>query len=112
MKKIEAIIQPFQLRDVMTALADAGVEGMTVTDSQGQGGKKGRTEVYRGNEYRVDLLPQLKVEVVSSDRDAEEIVETISKAARSGNIGDGKIFVYTVEGAIRIRNGAIGEAAI
>jgi nitrogen regulatory protein P-II 1 len=112
MKKIEAIIQPFKLEEVKEALKTIGVDGMTITEVRGHGRQKGHKEVYRGQEYTVDLLPKVKVELVVSASRADEIVATIAKAARSGKIGDGKIFVLPVEDAIRIRNDDHGEAAL
>ncbi|WP_265571073.1 P-II family nitrogen regulator [Sphingomicrobium nitratireducens] len=105
MKKIEAIIKPFKLDDVKDALADAGVSGLTVTEVKGFGRQKGHTELYRGAEYVVDFLPKVKVEVVVEDDQAHRVVEAIEHAARTGRIGDGKIFVSPVEEAIRIRTG-------
>src|SRR5438093_13645228 len=112
MKKIEAIIQPFKLEDVKEALKNIGIDGMTITEVRGHGRQKGHKEVYRGQEYNVDLLPKVKFELVVTDARFEEVLETITNAARSGKIGDGKIFVYDVAEAIRIRNGDRGEAAI
>jgi nitrogen regulatory protein P-II 1 len=112
MKKIEAVIQPFRLDDVKDALIKIGVEGMTVSEVRGHGRQKGHTEVYRGAEYRVDLLPKVKLEMVVRDSLANAVVETITTAARTGKIGDGKIFVTAVENAIRIRNGDRGESAL
>ncbi|MBI4893107.1 MAG: P-II family nitrogen regulator [Acidobacteria bacterium] len=112
MKKIEAIIQPFKLEDVKEALKGIGVDGMTITEVRGHGRQKGHKEVYRGQEYQVDLLPKVKVELVVPAARAEEIVKTICEAARSGKIGDGKIFVLPVEEAIRIRNDDRGETAL
>jgi nitrogen regulatory protein P-II 1 len=112
MKKIEAIIQPFKLEEVKDALKAIGIDGMTIYEVRGHGRQKGHKEVYRGQEYNVDLLPKMKIEmVVSSDR-AEEVLRTLSAAARTGKIGDGKIFVYDVAEAIRIRNDDRGEAAL
>ena len=112
MYKIDAIIQPFKSEAVRTALQEAGVDGMTVTDVRGHGRQKGHTETYRGQEYRVDYLPKVKIEmVVPSDR-KDEVINVIVQAARTGQIGDGKIFVYDVGDAIRIRNDDRGEAAI
>jgi nitrogen regulatory protein P-II 1 len=112
MKKIEAIIQPFKLEEVKEALKAIGIDGMTISDVRGHGRQKGRREVYRGQEYNVDLLPKVKLElVVPSDR-SEEVLRTLSSAARTGKIGDGKIFVYDVAEAIRIRNDDRGESAI
>jgi nitrogen regulatory protein P-II 1 len=112
MKKIEAIIQPFKLEPVKEALHTISVEGMTVTEVKGFGRQKGIREVYRGMEYRVDFLPKVKIEVISSDDKAQAIVETIMKAARTGRIGDGKIFVYPVAEVVRIRTGETGNDAI
>src|SRR3982750_1820790 len=104
MKKIEAIIQPFKLDDVKEALKAIGIDGMTITEVRGHGRQKGHKEVYRGHEYNVDLLPKLKVELVVPSARSEEVIATLLSAARTGNIGDGKIFVYDVAEAIRIRN--------
>ena len=112
MKKIEAIIQPFKLEDVKEALKNIGIDGMTISEVRGHGRQKGHREVYRGQEYNVDLLPKVKFELVVADTRLEEVVDTIGQAARSGKIGDGKIFVYDVAEAIRIRNNDRGEAAI
>lgn len=112
MKKIEAIIKPFKLDDVREALTDIGITGMTVTEVKGFGRQRGHTEVYRGAEYAVDFLPKVKVEIVLADEMAERAIETIVEIARSGKIGDGKIFVSPVEEVIRIRTGETGEAAI
>src|SRR5271166_4067914 len=103
MKKIEAIIKPFKLEEVKDALAEIGVEGMTVSEVKGFGRQKGQTEVYRGSEYVVDFLPKIKLEIVLTDDKLDEATQTIVKAARTGKIGDGKIFVLPVEEAIRIR---------
>ncbi|HWD98016.1 MAG TPA: P-II family nitrogen regulator [Bryobacteraceae bacterium] len=112
MKKIEAIIQPFKLEDVKEALKNIGIDGMTISEVRGHGRQKGHREVYRGQEYNVDLLPKVKFELVVADTRLEEVVDTIGQAARSGKIGDGKIFVYDVAEAVRIRNNDRGEAAI
>ena len=112
MKKIEAIIKPFKLDDVREALTDIGITGMTVTEVKGFGRQKGHTEIYRGAEYAVDFLPKIKLEWVLSDDQVERAVEVIIEAARSGKIGDGKIFVLPVEEAIRIRTGETSDAAI
>jgi nitrogen regulatory protein P-II 1 len=112
MKKIEAIIQPFKLDEVKEALAGIGVDGMTISEVRGHGRQKGHKEVYRGREYTVDLLPKLKIEVVVSDTRCEELLTTLTTAARTGKIGDGKIFVYDVAEAIRIRNDDRGDAAL
>ncbi|RKW26824.1 MAG: P-II family nitrogen regulator [Kingella sp. (in: b-proteobacteria)] len=112
MKKIEAVIKPFKLDDVREALTEIGITGMTVTEVRGFGRQKGHTEIYRGAEYAVDFLPKVKLEIVVADSMAERVVETIAEAARSGKIGDGKIFVLPVEEAHRIRTGETGEAAV
>lgn len=112
MKLIVAIIKPFKLDDVREALADVGVNGLTVTEVKGFGRQKGHTELYRGAEYVVDFLPKLKIEAVVADDILEQAIEAIRKAAYTGKIGDGKIFVYEVEQAIRIRTGEMGEDAV
>ena len=112
MKKIEAIIKPFKLDDVREALSEIGITGMTVTEVKGFGRQKGHTELYRGAEYVVDFLPKVKLEVVVKEDQLERCIEAISKAARTGKIGDGKIFVYPVEQVIRIRTGESGPDAI
>ena len=105
-------VQPFKLDDVKDALVAIGVDGMTISDVRGHGRQKGHSEMYRGQEYNVDLLPKVKVEVVIADARAEEVLATLAAAARTGKIGDGKVFVYEVAQAIRIRNGDQGDAAI
>ena len=112
MKKIEAIIKPFKLDEVKEALQEVGVQGITVTEAKGFGRQKGHTELYRGAEYVVDFLPKVKIEIVVSEARMEASVEAIQKAARTGRIGDGKIFVLNVEEAIRIRTGETGADAI
>src|SRR5215475_12534251 len=112
MKKIEAIIQPFKLDEVKEALKAIGVDGLTITEVRGHGRQKGHKEVYRGMEYDVDLLPKVKIETVIPDSRLNEITQTISAAARTGKIGDGKIFIYDVLDAIRIRNDDTGEMAL
>jgi nitrogen regulatory protein P-II 1 len=112
MKKIEAIIQPHKLDEVKDALLGIGVDGMTVSEVRGHGRQKGHTETYRGQEYKVDLLPKVKIELVVTSARADEIVRTLSTAARSGKVGDGKVFVTDVLDAIRIRNDDRGEAAL
>ena len=112
MKRIEAIIQPHKLEDAKEALKGIGVDGMTVTEVRGHGRQKGHTEVYRGMEYKVDLLPKIKIEMVNADARSEEVIRTLVAAARTGKIGDGKIFVYQVADAIRIRNDDRGESAL
>lgn len=112
MKLVTAIIKPFKLDDVREALSAAGVHGMTVTEAKGFGRQKGHTEMYRGAEYAVDFLPKSKVEVAVSDAQVEAVIEAISEASRTGKVGDGKIFVQSLEQAIRIRTGETGEDAI
>lgn len=112
MKKIEAIIQPFKLEEVKEALKAIGVDGMTITEVRGHGRQKGHKEVYRGHEYTVDLLPKVKVEMVVNSSRLEEVLKAVTTSARTGKIGDGKIFVYDVAEAIRIRNDDRGEAAL
>ena len=112
MKKIEAIIKPFKLDEVKEALHEIGLQGITVTEAKGFGRQKGHTELYRGAEYVVDFLPKVKVEVVLNDQAIDAAVEAIRKAAQTGRIGDGKIFVSTVEAAVRIRTGETGPDAI
>jgi nitrogen regulatory protein PII len=112
MKKIEAIIKPFKLEDVKEALSGLGVEGMTVSEVKGFGRQKGHTEIYRGSEYTVDFLPKIKLEVVLADSQVTGAVDAIVKAAKTGKIGDGKVFVSTIENAIRIRTEETGEQAV
>jgi nitrogen regulatory protein P-II 1 len=112
MKKIEAVVKPFKLDEVREALSEIGVTGLTVTEVKGFGRQKGHTELYRGAEYVVDFLPKVKVEVVVADKLADQAIEAIVKSARTGKIGDGKIFVTTVEQVIRIRTGETDEAAV
>ncbi|MCL5099455.1 MAG: P-II family nitrogen regulator [Candidatus Omnitrophica bacterium] len=112
MKKIEAIIKPFKLEDVKEALAGVGLEGMTVSEVKGFGRQKGHTEIYRGSEYTVDFLPKIKIEVVLADHLIAPAVEAIVKSAKTGKIGDGKVFVSPVEDVIRIRTGETGEQAL
>ena len=112
MKKIEAIIQPFKLDEVKEALKAIGIDGMTITDVRGHGRQKGHKEIYRGQEYNVDLLPKVKLEMVVPVGRLEEVLRTLTSAARTGKIGDGKIFVYDVAEAIRIRNNDRGDAAL
>jgi nitrogen regulatory protein P-II 1 len=112
MKKIDAVIQPHKLDDVKEALIAIGIDGMTISEVRGHGRQKGHTEVYRGAEYVVDLIPKVRLELVVPDSRIDEIVGVIGRAARTGKIGDGKIFVFTVEDAIRIRNGEHGESAL
>ena len=112
MKKVEAIIKPFKLDEVREALSEIGVSGLTVTEVKGFGRQKGHTELYRGAEYVVDFIPKAKVEVVVADGLLERAIEAVVKAARTGKIGDGKIFVTDVEQVVRIRTGESGEAAV
>jgi nitrogen regulatory protein P-II 1 len=112
MKKIEAIIRHFKLEDIKTALADCGVEGMTITEVKGFGRQKGHTEMYRGNEYAIDFVPKVKVEVVVPDENVQSVIETIMEKAQTGQMGDGKIFVSDLEEAIRIRTGERGRDAV
>ncbi|HEY4719935.1 MAG: P-II family nitrogen regulator [Candidatus Methylomirabilales bacterium] len=112
MKKIEAIIKPFKLDEVKNALAEIGIQGLTISEVKGFGRQKGHTELYRGAEYTIDFLPKVKVEVVVADSKSEQVVETIQAAAKTGRIGDGKIFIIPCEEAVRIRTGERGEEAI
>jgi nitrogen regulatory protein PII len=112
MKKIEAIIKPFKLEEVKDALADLGIEGMTVSEVKGFGRQKGHTEIYRGSEYTVDFLPKIKIEVVLAEDVVEKAATAIVKAAKTGKIGDGKVFISPVEEAIRIRTDETGEKAV
>ena len=112
MKLIVAVIKPFKLEEVKEALSAAGIEGMTVTEVKGFGRQKGHTEIYRGSEYTVDFLPKVKIEVAVSDEVAGKAIEAISKGAKTGKIGDGKIFVVPLEEVIRIRTGEHGESAV
>ena len=112
MKKIEAVIKPFKLDEVREALSEIGVSGLTVTEVKGFGRQKGHTELYRGAEYVVDFLPKIKLEVGVDDGLAERVIEAITRAANTGKVGDGKIFVYDLEGAIRIRTGQTGPEAL
>jgi nitrogen regulatory protein P-II 1 len=112
MKKIEAIIKPFKLEEVKDALGEIGIEGMTVTEVKGFGRQKGHTEIYRGSEYTVDFLPKIKLEIVIPDEKLDEAVEAIVKTAKTGKIGDGKVFVSTIDEAVRIRTEEKGTAAV
>ena len=112
MKKIEAVIQPHKLDEVKEALKGIGVDGMTITEVRGHGRQKGHKEVYRGMEYQVDLLPKVKLEMVIANNRLDEVIATITKSARTGKIGDGKIFVFDVADAVRIRNDERGESAL
>lgn len=112
MKKIEAIIQPFKIDEVKAALMGIGIDGMTISEVRGHGRQKGHTEVYRGQEYNVDLLPKVRVEMVVSAARSDEVVKALGDAARTGKIGDGKIFIYEVAEVVPIRNGDRGESAL
>ena len=112
MKRVEAVIKPFKLEDVKDALAEIGITGMTVSDVKGYGRQKGHSELYRGAEYVVDFLPKIKMEMIVDDKDVEQVTSTIVEAARTGKIGDGKIFVSDIEKVIRIRTGETGIEAI
>jgi nitrogen regulatory protein P-II 1 len=112
MKKIEAIIQPHKVEDVKEGLKNIGIDGMTITEVRGHGRQKGHKEVYRGMEYQVDLLPKVKLEMVVADARLEEVIQTLTKSARTGKIGDGKIFVFDVAEAVRIRNDDRGDSAL
>ena len=112
MKKIEAVIQPHKLEEVKEALKGIGDDGMTIIEARGHGRQKGHKEVYRGMEYQVDLLPKVKIEMVVADERSEEVISTLVRAARTGKIGDGKVFVYDVAEAVRIRNDDRGDAAL
>ncbi len=112
MKKIEAIIKPFKLDDVKEALSDINIQGMTISEVKGHGRQKGHTEIYRGAEYVVDFIPKVKIEVVVSDEIVDTVLDKIQVAARTGKLGDGKIFVSTIEQALRVRTGERGEDAI
>ena len=112
MKQITAVIKPFKLDEVREALAEVGVSGLTVTEVKGFGRQKGHTELYRGAEYVVDFLPKVKIEVVVPDGIVEQVIEAVTKAARTGKIGDGKIFVTPIDQAVRIRTGETGEEAV
>lgn len=112
MKKIDAIIRPSKLEEVKEALSQYGIQGMTVTQVMGCGKQKGRVNVYRGQEYTINLLPKIKMEIVLADNQVDEVVDLITKFARTGEVGDGKIFVYPVDNAVRIRTGAAGSDAL
>jgi len=112
MKKIEAFIKPFKLDDVKSALMEIGIKGLTVSEVKGFGRQKGHTELYRGSEYRVDFLPKSKLELFVADADVDNVIETIIRVAKTGSIGDGKIFVLPAEDAIRIRTGESGEGVL
>ncbi len=112
MKKIEAFIKPFKLEDVKEALMEIGIEGMSVIEVRGFGRQRGHTELYKGSEYKVDFLPKIKLEVIVKEKDVERVIEQIITAAKTGTIGDGKIFVLPVEDAVRIRTGESGEEVV
>ncbi len=112
MKKIEAIIRPFKIDDVREALLEIGIKGMTITEVKGYGRQKGHTEMYRGSEYQIDFLPKMKIEIIAPDNNVDKIVDTILKSAKTGQVGDGKIFIYPVEEVIRVRTEESGEAAL
>ena len=112
MKKVEAIIRPFKLEEVKEALIEEGIRGLTISEVRGYGRQKGHTETYRGSEYRIEFVPKIKIEVVVEDSKLEKIVDAILKTAKSGQIGDGKIFIYNVEDAVRIRTGESGKDAL
>ena len=112
MKKIEAVIRPFKLDDVREALSEIGVQGMTLTEVKGYGRQKGHTEMYRGSEYKIDFLPKIKIEIIAKDSMVDNIVSTIIKAAKTGEVGDGKIFVSPVEDVVRVRTEESGDDAI
>jgi len=111
-KKIDAIIQPFKLDEVKQALAEIGIDGMTISEVRGHGRQKGHKEAYRGHEYKIDLLPKVKIEIVVSSSRSEEVIQLLTRTAQTGKIGDGKIFISEIAEAIRIRNGDRGEAAL
>ena len=112
MKKIEAIIRPFKLEEVKEALVEEGIRGLTITEVRGYGRQKGHKETYRGSEYRIEFVPKIKIEVVVEDKNAEKVISAIVKGAKTGQVGDGKIFVYNVEDVIRIRTEESGKAAL
>jgi nitrogen regulatory protein PII len=112
MKKIEAIIRPFKLEEVKEALVEEGVRGLTISEVRGYGRQKGHTETYRGSEYRIEFVPKIKIEVIVEDSQVEKIVDAILKNGKTGQVGDGKIFIYNVEDAVRIRTGESGKDAL
>ncbi len=112
MKKVEAIVRHFKLEDVKNALTEKGIQGMTVTEVRGFGRQKGHTEIYRGTEYAIDFVPKVKIEIICTDGNLQTVIDTILQTAQTGQIGDGKVFVYDLENAIRIRTGETGEGAI
>ena len=112
MKKIEAIIRPFKLEDVKAALIEEGIRGLTISEVRGYGRQKGHTETYRGSEYRIEFVPKIKIEVIVEDSNVEKIVEAILRTAKTGQVGDGKIFIYNVDDTVRIRTDESGKAAL
>ena len=112
MKKIEAIIRPFKLEEVKEALVEIGIRGLTISEVRGYGRQKGHTETYRGSEYRIEFVPKIKIEVVVEDSKVEKVVDAILKTAKTGQVGDGKIFIYNVEDVVRIRTGESGKDAL
>lgn len=112
MKKIEAIVRPFKLEEVKEALVEEGVRGLTISEVRGYGRQKGHTETYRGSEYRIEFVPKIKIEVIVGDSQVEKIVDAILKAGKTGQVGDGKIFIYNVEDVVRIRTGESGKDAL
>jgi nitrogen regulatory protein P-II 1 len=112
MKKIEAIIRPFKLEEVKEALVEEGIRGLTISEVRGYGRQKGHTETYRGSEYRIEFVPKIKIEVVVEDAKVEKVVDAILKTAKTGQVGDGKIFIYNVEDVVRIRTGESGKDAL
>lgn len=112
MKKIEAIIRPFKLEEVKEALVEEGIRGLTISEVRGYGRQKGHTETYRGSEYRIEFVPKIKIEVIIEDSKVEKIVDAILKTAKTGQVGDGKIFIYNVEDVVRIRTGESGKDAL
>ena len=112
MKKIEAIIRPFKLEEVKEALVEEGIRGLTISEVRGYGRQKGHTETYRGSEYRIEFVPKIKIEVIIEDSKVEKIVDAILKTAKTGQVGDGKIFIYNVEDVVRIRTGESGKYAL
>ncbi|OGU69025.1 MAG: transcriptional regulator [Ignavibacteria bacterium RBG_16_36_9] len=112
MKKIEAIIRPFKLEEVKEALVEEGIRGLTISEVRGYGRQKGHTETYRGSEYRIEFVPKIKIEVVVEDSKVEKVVDAILKTAKTGQVGDGKIFIYNVEDVVRIRTGESGKDAL
>ena len=112
MKKVEAIIRPFKLEEVKEALVEEGIRGLTISEVRGYGRQKGHTETYRGSEYRIEFVPKIKIEVVVEDSKVEKVVDAILKTAKTGQVGDGKIFIYNVEDVVRIRTGESGKDAL